>query len=235
MCYTLTATGTGEIINVTDATAEIPAQYLKWKPGYAYTYIFKISDNTNGSTGTAGNDPAGLYPITFDAVVAESTDGIQETITTVSEPTITTFGISGSKYTSGTDEYPAGSDIYAVIMAGSSVVDPTLNTNVKIYSVTADGVAITEASVAESLSETSDGTKKITATDVTTETTDYFTAAPATVTSVPGEDGNTKDIKAVKLKGVAAGTYAIEYTMPDGYWTGTYNKIYKIIKVVTGS
>ena len=67
--YTLTATdGTGEVINVKGATATVPAEYTKWKPGYAYTYIFKISQNTNGST---GGDDKGLTAISFDAVVLE--------------------------------------------------------------------------------------------------------------------------------------------------------------------
>ena len=143
-------------------------------------------------------------------------------------------------YTSGTDEYPAGSDIYAVIMAGSSVVVPTLTgetPNVKIYSVTtsdATNFPITEASVAEKLGESPTGTSKISTTYVTAESSPYFTAAPAVVTPVPGEDGNTKSINAVKLTGVSAGTYAIEYTAGSS-WTGTYTKIYKIIKVVAGS
>lgn len=48
--YKLTATdGTGEVINVKGATATVPAKYTEWKSGYAYTYIFKISQNTNGS------------------------------------------------------------------------------------------------------------------------------------------------------------------------------------------
>ena len=63
--YTLTSLdGSGEKINVKGATAVIPAKYLCWRPNYAYTYLFKISDNTNGSTGGTG-DPAGLYPITI--------------------------------------------------------------------------------------------------------------------------------------------------------------------------
>lgn len=104
--YTLESIdGSGEVIYVKGATAQVPSIYTQWKPGFAYTYIFKISDKTNGVTGiydptnpngvTTESGPEGLYPITFDAVVvnAEDTDGgnTQETITTVSAPSITTY------------------------------------------------------------------------------------------------------------------------------------------------
>ena len=92
--YTLSADDfSGETIKVTGATAAIPAAYSKWEPNTRYTYLFKISDKTNGTTGDPTNpdDPAGLYPITFDAVVTEMTDKTQGTTTTVSTPSITTY------------------------------------------------------------------------------------------------------------------------------------------------
>lgn len=232
VCYTLTAPVTGETITVTDATAEIPAEYLKWKPGYAYTYIFKISDNSNGSTGTPGTDPAGLYPITFDAVVLAYEDGKQETITTVTEPSITTFGYdtTNSEYVTGNNEYPAGSDIYATIMDGSSVKDFTLDTDVKVYAVTtsdATNFPITEASVAEAIAEAANmgsGTPKITTTQITSSAySTYLTAAPSEVTTVPGEDGvditGTHALKLEGVKYVANYVYAVEYI--TGKWNTT--------------
>lgn len=85
--------GATEVINIYGAKAVVPSTYTKWLPNYAYTYIFKISDNTNGWTSTVTTDPEGLFPITFDAVVAEATDatGEQTTITTVATPSITTY------------------------------------------------------------------------------------------------------------------------------------------------
>jgi hypothetical protein len=84
--------GSNEKINVTGATAAIPAAYAKWAQNTSYTYLFKISDNTNGSTGEVGKDPEGLFPITFDAVVVEEENGTaQGTVTTVSTPSITTY------------------------------------------------------------------------------------------------------------------------------------------------
>ena len=90
--------GTGETIEVKGATAYVPGIYTQWRPGYAYTYLFKISDKTNGHTGEydptnpddpSNSDPAGLYPITFDAVVVDDEESTQETITIVATPSET--------------------------------------------------------------------------------------------------------------------------------------------------
>lgn len=97
----------GEVINVTGATAAIPAAYSKWEANTRYTYLFKISQNTNGTTGKPGVNPEGLFPITFDAVVTEMTDKTQGTTTTVATPSITTYQVGsvtdkGIEYKSGT-------------------------------------------------------------------------------------------------------------------------------------
>ena len=229
--YTLWNSVTHETIKVTGATAEVPAMYLQWKPNYKYTYLFKISDNTNGQTGTTG--PTGLYPITFDAIEIAADDGKVEYITTVTEPSITTFGVvldntdNFKNYVTGKDEYqlPGGTDkldIYATIMDGTSVLIPQLFDDdeanfVKVYAVdykTGTSEAektehpITELSVANAI-EHPDGL--ITATHINSATNDYFATAPAAVTTVPGEDGNNKAVNALKLQGVkAAGKYAVE-------------------------
>ena len=215
--YTLTAPGTGETIEVTDKTAEIPANYLKWKPGFAYTYIFKITDDA-------------LYPITFDAIEVVDGDGVAEYITTVSNPSITTFGVKESKYTAEKNEYEAGSDIYATIMDGSSVADFTFNSQaaggVNVYLATttdATNFPITEASVAESLAELSTGTKKITCTPKNTDGTTSFTATPDKVTTVPAEDGTTKTINALKLTGAAATTATTALVVEYIKTPATYN------------
>ena len=91
--YTLTSDDdSGETIKVTGATAAIPAAFSKWEANTRYTYLFKISQNTNGTTGNPENpeDKVGLYPITFDAFVTEMTDKTQGTTTTVATPSITT-------------------------------------------------------------------------------------------------------------------------------------------------
>ena len=111
--YTLTSVdGSGETIKVTGATAAIPAAYSKWDVNTRYTYLFKISQNTNGYTGDDSNK-AGLYPITFDALVKESTDAMQGTVTTVSTPSITTYQ-EGSVTDNGI-EYKSGKAIKVTV------------------------------------------------------------------------------------------------------------------------
>ena len=225
--YTLTSTdGSNETINVKGATAEVPAELLCWKPNYAYTYLFKISTNTNGGTG-GGSDPAGLYPITFDASVVETADGNAEYITTVSEASITTFAVKDDKYVHDASEYTAGSDIYATVVEGEDLKTLTINTNTKVYKI-ADSYAseANEAQVAEWVANS--------------KTTYYtaYTTGVSVVTSVPSEDGNTitlgNSATALKLQGITAGTYAIEYTNTTA-WTGTYKKVYKVIKVASSN
>ena len=232
--YTLKNSTTGETIHVTGATAEIPKEYLRWKGNFKYTYIFKISDNTNGYTGGDSN-PAGLYPITFDAVEVVAEDGQAEYITTVSEPSITTFGVNSTtkKYVYDGDEYVPGMDIYATIMEGSSVVTPVEGDGdgkVNYYSVVYKSTAtaaekaafpITEASVAEALGGGA-------AAPIIECTKNNNLGEP--VTSVPTEDGLTVSQKAVKFTALPAGIYAIEYTATSA-WTGSYKKVYKVIKV----
>lgn len=211
--YKLYNSVTKEVINVTGATAEVPAQYLQWKPNYKYTYLFKITDDK-------------LYPITFDAVVIEADDGQAEYITTVSEPSITTFGVKGGKYSVGKSEYEAGMDIYATIMDAGSVVDFTLGTNVNVYKATttdATNFPITEASVAESIAEIPTGTKKITVVKINSDAATNFTAAPEKVTTVPAEDGTTKTINALKLTGAKATTATEAYVIEYVKTAATYN------------
>ncbi len=200
--YTLVSTdGSGETIKVTGATAQVPQIYAMWKSGFAYTYIFKISKNTNGTTGTSG-DPAGLYPITFDAVVLnDEVDGNQETITTVATPSITTY----QKNTNGKDEYVAG-DIYAMVQEGTEGTDckEDIDPNGKFYSINTSGMnaqtVLSETAVSDALNigcvQYPTGTfKGRNGIKLTSVTTDY-------VAAVPGEDGN--DMKTVEKVTVAA-------------------------------
>lgn len=72
--YQLTSTdGSGETIDVKGATVSVGKDKINWKINHSYTYIFKISVNTNGTTGGEGSE-VGLYPITFDAVVEDFTE-----------------------------------------------------------------------------------------------------------------------------------------------------------------
>ncbi len=106
--YTLVSTdGSGEEIKVYGAKAVVPATYTVWQPNYAYTYVFKISDNSNGWTSQTYTDPKGLFPITFDAVVTNFIDANAEqaTITTVATPSITTYQQGHDPKIATNDEY----------------------------------------------------------------------------------------------------------------------------------
>ena len=79
--YTLVSTdGSGETIKVIGATAKVADTFTNWTANKSFTYIFKISKNTNGSTGGTGA-ASGLYPVEFDSVIAtEGTGGNTEDI-----------------------------------------------------------------------------------------------------------------------------------------------------------
>ena len=135
--YTLESVdGVGETIEVKGATAQVPSIYTQWKSGYAYTYIFKISDKTNGHTGfydpenpddiTINSDPAGLYPITFNAVVVnDMEDATEEHITLVSTPSITTYQ-AGAKVVDNNEYLASTGDIYVTVSDGTSATTPDL-------------------------------------------------------------------------------------------------------------
>lgn len=235
--YKLTSVdGSNETINVKGATATVPAQYTEWKSGYAYTYIFKISQDTNGST---GGTSTGLTAISFDAVVVDDeANGLQETITTVSDNSFTTYGYKDNKVTINGNEYVNGTDIYATVYvpAAGETAAKTVAPQ-KLYTVTLESGAtqtINEASVANALVKgTPDATAKTwTVKDyagkkmVVTETDGVAT----TVTSVPAGPGYTLKVNALKWTGVVTDPaketyYAVEYD------NGT-KKSYKIVKVV---
>lgn len=172
MNYTLVSDdGSNETIKVYGAKAVIPASYTQWQPNFAYTYIFKISDNTNGATSTDDKDPEGLFPITFDAVVADidNVDFNHETITTVSTPSVTSYAFDTNKnevimaYGNG-NEYPAAAttDIYVSVTATKASDDGSIKvgtpkrdlndaTKSQLYTIDAKHTNATEAEVIDAL------------------------------------------------------------------------------------
>lgn len=218
--YTLTSDDdSGENIKVTGATAAIPAAFSKWEANTRYTYLFKISQNTNGYT---GDDPtkAGLYPITFDAAVKESTDA-KGTVTTVSTPSITTY--QKSSVTDASVWYKTGEAIYATA-TDKDGKENTLTTggtavgNVQVYKLSKERNEA-ELQVSEVVkAEITNGTK-ITTTVPTTETTvgNVTLAANKYLSFTPD----------------AAGFYAIQYLVQaaaaDGSTPAVY--AYKVVEV----
>ena len=226
--FTLESTdGSGEQIFVKNAKAQVPSIYTTWKPGFAYTYLFKISDKTNGRTGvydptqsddaTINSDLAGLYPITFDAVVvnAEDNDVTQETITTVMTPSITTYQKASTVVNA--DEYTAnGNPLYVTVNEGDDLVTmtnttPATNKDAALYIIPAGK---TEADVVDAMQMQDD--------DAATGTVKgrsglVLTEAPFTLTNSVefGADGNAIPVgtnQSLRFEPTAGTTYAFVYT-----------------------
>ena len=207
--------GSGEVINVWGAKAIVPAIYTKWQPNYAYTYLFKISDKTNGYTDEL-NGTEGLFPITFDAVVAEYTDvaGEQTTITTVATPSITTYQ-KDHVYTVDNEYNHADGAIYVMVKDNAGALIGNLGTTGQLYTVAdPSNIGISEATVADALAmRTTDiatypavGRNGITLTKATSD---------ATITKIIGVDNNEITVaagSAASFTAAAAGTYAYVYT-----------------------
>ena len=203
--YTLISEdGSDETIKVSGATAEVPAIYSSWMSGYAYTYIFKINPNTNGTTGTPGTaDPTGLYPITFDAAVIQDVEGNQETITTVSEPSITTYQAGHEVI----DEFIHGSEITAMVMDNDVLA--TLTNKVFLYTIPA---GLTEADVFAALEYQED----VLPDGAAAGTILGKQLTPATGLTVSGTSAT--------FTPAAAGTYAFIYKITEGAQTALYEK-----------
>lgn len=221
--YTLTAEdGSGETIEVKGANVVVPTEYVKWKPNFAYTYIFKISPNTNGSTDDGTH--TGLYPITFDAaVVSIADDKTQETITTVADYSVTTY-TNGSKVTVD-NEYKKNKDIYVVMTNNStgavssrSAIGET-GGDAQVYRATTTGSeAINEATVFANLTGSPNGITLSATTGDEVATLQQY---------VPAADGTNFDFGAkgaVKFKGTDDGTFVYVATITK-YVAPTYTKV----------
>lgn len=243
--YTLKSTdGSGETIKVWHASAKVPTNFTQWKPNFAYTYIFKISNNTNGTTDTppSGDDKdnpettpdpekVGLFPITFDAVVITDETDVQETITSVSDPSITTY--QEGVVVTANDEYVAG-DIYFESLTGSATTSDV--SGYHVYEVNNYGSeATTEEVVANWLKNFCVLTEVVVTKSTGSEPTDFIPLSNGTYlkkkaneaakfTAVAGKtyvivSGEAKDLdptaskaqcKVVKVAGTAA---AVSYTV----------------------
>ena len=238
MNYTLVSDdGSNETIKVYGAKAVIPASYTQWQPNFAYTYIFKISDNTNGATSTDKDDPEGLFPITFDAVVADikDVDFEHESITTVSTPSVTTYAFDNTKgevikaYGNG-NEYPAATttDIYVSVSAtkateaenikvGDSMTD--LKTKGQLYTIDTNHKNATEAEVIDALqvpASTTTGNQVKGRNGITLTKTTGVTY-PTTIPSANNKTIDVTEFSVAKFSATdKATTYAYVYTEKEG-------------------
>lgn len=236
--YTLVSTdGSKEEIKVTGATATVPSEYTQWQPNYSYTYIFKISDKTNGTTGKPGDTP-GLYPIYFDAVVTETSEGIQNTITTVEDASSITTYAKGNEI--GT-EYKINDNIYACVINKTSgkTIDlytkttdtegnDTFTYHAKLYKLSGTTESITEAEAKAILDNNNKTLGGKTLSEVGTYGTNtkdsQFVDQIDADDAVDGVAVKGKFFKFTPTKTTDAGTYVFAYVNGD-------TKSYKVIKV----
>lgn len=204
--------GSPDVIHVRGARAVVPAQYMKWKSNFAYTYIFKITDKTNGTTGDVDanddpTDPEGLKPITFDAITVDVTEELQQTISSVSSNSITTYAEGAL-----VNEYTATKPIYVVasnsttgaVIAPSAIGDAA--SEAQVYKLSK---AATESDVVAQLMGSPMGIT--------------MTAETATLgTSIPLADGSTPAISNVKFTPSAADTYYAYVYTTTKYVAPTY-------------
>ena len=225
--YTLKSLdGSNEEIHVKNARVVVPAEYLKWKPNFAYTYIFKISDKTNGTTGNnpsnpdnpgETDDPEGLHPITFDAVVVDAATGNQETVNGISTNSVITYA-NGSKVAEN-GEYKSGQDIRVVnqsTTAHTTIAPSAIGDEAGKAQVYELGKAATEGEVYAQLNGASLGITMNAVTGATIETT------------VPLNDGTSLSISNVKFAPTVTGTeakyFAYVYTGTK-YVAPTYSSV----------
>ena len=218
--YTLVSRdGNGETIQVTGKTAIVPAAYTQWKSNYAYTYLFKITDDK-------------LVPITLDAVIIDNTTGTQETITTVADPSITTYQ-NGS---TNLNEYDKNKDIFVVVEQNGLKTltnDGSTTQNTWIYSF--GTTAKTESEVISALNiqdEVPSGnpagtilgrnsimlTPLTKVTDASSYGDDKWMITNKVDKGVDGKEITVGDNKVAKFKPNSAGYYAFVY------YTGTGDK-----------
>lgn len=213
--YTLVSTdGSGEEIKVWGAKAVVPANYCEWQPNYAYTYIFKISDNTNGSTEKLGGTKEGLFPITFDAVVADITDASDEqtTVTTVATPSVTTYQYGHKQG----KEYKAG-DIYVQVMNTADATPMNIATNTVLYTTTNNKA--TEADVIDALQMNVGTGANIVGRNGLTLVPEA-TAIDLGAHDIPAVDGTTVAV-AAGLSGKFTAVASKNYVFVHNYTTGT--------------
>lgn len=111
------------------ANVTIPANYTKWQPNYAYTYLFKITDND-------------LHPITFSAIVKDADR--QESVTTIDgeNPVNITISSAGSDVTVN-GGVKVGNDVFvsvANVPVADYYVHSAFTTNDEINGSNADSI-----------------------------------------------------------------------------------------------
>lgn len=135
--YELTAVESGERIVVQDATVHVPSTNANWKGNNHYTYIFRITKNSNGTTGDPGtihpDDPnvdpdQSLYPIIFDNCTVEdwTKEESDYNITDDTETTDYSVVLTSAAFEAGTKSIKAstGGDITVKVYEDATAISP---------------------------------------------------------------------------------------------------------------
>lgn len=220
--YTLVPNdGTTDRIRIDAQPVSLPAEYTALAPNYAYTFIFKISADQ-------------LQPITFDAVSVVGSDGLQETITFLEYPSITSYQSGGLSNAHRTG------NIYIVVADGD---DPATAAPVELTSanirlmharVTADAVTtVIGTTVGRAAANMVDGVGswtdsaggRLIVTEIGPDDPDHIEYSLTKIPATDSPDGADRTVNCARFKAVKAGYYAVEYTDSEG------NKYYKVLLI----
>ena len=140
--YQLTAEGTGEVITVTDARVYVPAANCEWAPNKSYTYIFKITKSSNGTTGKTDPKPdeveiptkPSLFPIVFDGcTVVDYETEIEKDYTISDAAPVYTLSLDASSVAKG------GTITGTANAASSTSTTAPTSSDIAVEKVTATG------------------------------------------------------------------------------------------------
>lgn len=127
--YELTAEDSGERIVVRNATVHVPYDYCNWKENTHYTYIFKITKNSNGSTDTNPTiDPTdpdvptdqALYPIVFDNCTVQDWDENESEWEITEDGKLTYHNVTLNKYSVDPSDTDDNRKLTVTIATGDS-------------------------------------------------------------------------------------------------------------------
>lgn len=171
--YQLTAEGTGEVITVTDARVYVPAANCEWAPNKSYTYIFKITKSSNGTTDKKDPNPddvviptdPSLFPIVFDGCTVVDYETEIEKDYTISDA-------NAPVYTLSLDD---SSVAKGGTITGTAISVSNSSGSVTTTSAPASSVTVVDSSGAASTEVTVDVNTSVTTDNVTVRTTSSTT------------------------------------------------------------
>lgn len=178
--FTLVSIDYNETIDIKGASATVPAAFTQLQPNTNYTYLFKITDAVTDAFGQRL-----LYPVQFDALEITDDIGEQHTMTTIDQPSITTYA-KGQLNTNAVNgsiwDYYKGDHIYISVMNGTEKLLTDENSKLFRITITDDQASwyeVTEQNIFTYISRINAGTHWFTMTDITDSELKFVTEIPA--------------------------------------------------------